>query len=139
MGDPELFPGVGAAVFAAQPFAVQQVSAGQFRTQPGPAEPVNRLPVQIFRGLALADQRAASSGATQVSRASARRQDTGQNDPAGSLNHRKQDPRGEPERGTALADYAGLCEAVTVGVVDGLGAVGDAGLGEDVVDVGFHG
>jgi len=34
--------------------------AGQFRAQPGAAEPVDRLPVQVLRGPALADQRAAA-------------------------------------------------------------------------------
>ena len=60
MGGPELFPGVGAAVLAAQPFAVQQAGASQFGTEPGPAEPLDRLPVQALRGLALADESAAA-------------------------------------------------------------------------------
>ena len=60
MGGPELFPGVDAAVLAAQPFAVQQVRAGQFRAEPGAAEPFDRLPVEVLRRLALADQRAAA-------------------------------------------------------------------------------
>ena len=33
----------------------------------------------------------------------------------------------------------GVCQAGLVGVADGLGAVAGAGLGEDPVDVGFHG
>ena len=58
MGGPELFPGVGAAVFPAQPFAVQQVSAGEFRAEPGPAEPVDRLAVQAVGGQELTAQEA---------------------------------------------------------------------------------
>ena len=60
MGGPELFPGVGAAIFAAKPFAVQKMGASEFGTESGAAEPFDRVPVQVFRRLALADQRAAA-------------------------------------------------------------------------------
>ena len=60
MGVAELLAGVGAAVLAAQPFAVQKVSASQLGTEPGAAEPFDRLPVQAISGLTLADQRAAA-------------------------------------------------------------------------------
>jgi hypothetical protein len=59
-GGAELFASVGAAVLAAQPLAVQQVSPSQFRAEPGPAEPVDRLPVQALRGPAIAYQGAAA-------------------------------------------------------------------------------
>jgi hypothetical protein len=44
--------------------------------------------------------------------------------------------RGE-RQGSWLGCAAGIGESVLVGVVDGVGPVADAGLGEDVVDVGF--
>ena len=48
---------VDAAVLAAQPLAVEQVRAGELGTQPGPAEPLDRLAVQALGGLAVAQQR----------------------------------------------------------------------------------
>ncbi len=57
MRGPQLRPGVHPAVLAAQPLAVQQVSAGQFRAELSAAEPVDRLAVQALGGLALAHQR----------------------------------------------------------------------------------
>jgi hypothetical protein len=51
---PQLDAGVDAAVLAAQPFAVQQVGAGQFGAELGAAEPVDRLAVQVLGGLSLA-------------------------------------------------------------------------------------
>jgi len=56
----ELHACVHAAVLAAQPLAVEQVSAGQSGPDPGPAEPPDRLLVEQLGGLAVADQ---SSGA----------------------------------------------------------------------------
>src|SRR5215469_18932660 len=57
VGGPQLGAGVCAALFAAQPFAVEQVRAGEFGPQLGAAEPVDRLAVQSLGRLALAQQR----------------------------------------------------------------------------------
>jgi hypothetical protein len=46
----QLLPGVGPAVFAAQPLAVEQVRAGQLGAKPGAAEPVDRVGVQVIGG-----------------------------------------------------------------------------------------
>ena len=54
----QLFPGVGAAVYAAQPFAVEQMGAGQLGAELGAAQPVDRLGVPALGGLALGHQRA---------------------------------------------------------------------------------
>jgi hypothetical protein len=54
----QLFPGVGAAVFAAQPLAVQQVRAGELGAKRGAAKSVDRVGVQVIGGLALGQQRA---------------------------------------------------------------------------------
>jgi hypothetical protein len=53
-GRVELFARVDAAVLAAQPLAVEQVSATELRTQPRATQPLNRLFVQKLGGLALA-------------------------------------------------------------------------------------
>ena len=58
MGGAQLLARVGAAALAAQPFAVQQVGAGQLGTEPGAAQPVDRLPVVSLGGFSLAQQRA---------------------------------------------------------------------------------
>ena len=58
VGGSQLGAGVSAAVLAAQPFAIDQVGTGELRAQPGAAEPVDRLTVQVLGGLAVAQQRA---------------------------------------------------------------------------------
>src|SRR5262249_29716368 len=45
VGGPQLVAGVRAAALAAQPLAVEQVCAGQFRADSGAAEPLDRLAV----------------------------------------------------------------------------------------------
>ena len=57
VGGPELLACVQTALLAAQPFAVEQVRAGQFRPDPGAAEPPDRLPVQPVGQLAAVQQR----------------------------------------------------------------------------------
>jgi hypothetical protein len=56
VGGAKLLAGVDAAIFPAQPFPVQQVRAGQFRTHPGMAEPLDRLTVQTVGVFAVAQQ-----------------------------------------------------------------------------------
>ena len=51
VGGAQLRARVRAAALPAQPLAVEQVRAGQLRAQPGPAEPVDRLAVQVARRL----------------------------------------------------------------------------------------
>src|ERR1700722_16993744 len=48
-------PPLAAAALAAQPLPVQQVAAGQLGPDPGPAQPLDRLPVAAPGGLALAE------------------------------------------------------------------------------------
>ncbi len=55
---PELRAGVCTAVLAAQPFAVEQVGAGELRTEPGAAEPVNRFAIEALGDFSLAHERA---------------------------------------------------------------------------------
>ena len=56
-GGPQRLARFRAAVLAAQPFAVQQVRAGQFHPDAGAAESLYRLAVQVLGGLAAAEQR----------------------------------------------------------------------------------
>ena len=56
VGDAKLLARVDAAIFAPEPFAVEQMRAGQIRTHAGAAEPLDRLTVQTVGGLALAQQ-----------------------------------------------------------------------------------
>src|ERR1700733_6932745 len=56
VGGAQLLAGVAAAALAAQPFAVEQVGAGQLHAQAGAAEAVNRLPVPAVGDLAAAQQ-----------------------------------------------------------------------------------
>ena len=58
VSDVQLLTRVTAAALAAQPLAVEQVAAGQFRAEPGTAKPVDRFPVQAIGLLALGHQRA---------------------------------------------------------------------------------
>ena len=44
----ELLASVNAAVLAAQPFAVERVSAAGVGTQPRPTQPLDRLPMKAF-------------------------------------------------------------------------------------------
>src|SRR2546421_100247 len=53
----ELIAAVTSAPLAAQPFAVQQVGAGQVHPQAGAAQTVDRLAVEVLGGCAVADQR----------------------------------------------------------------------------------
>ena len=52
----QLLPRVRAAALPAQPFPVQQVRPGQLGAEPGPAQPLDRLPVEPVGGLAVAEQ-----------------------------------------------------------------------------------
>jgi hypothetical protein len=52
----QLLAGIGAPVLAAQPVAVEQMSAGEVHPGVGAAEAVDRLAVQVLGGLALARQ-----------------------------------------------------------------------------------
>jgi hypothetical protein len=56
VGFPQLVPGVDAPAFAAQPLPVDQVSAGKGHGTPAAAELVDRLLVEEFGVLAVADQ-----------------------------------------------------------------------------------
>ena len=60
MGGTELGARVDAPLPAAQPLPVQQMGAGELRTQPGPAQPADRLAVQAVGGRRVAQQRAAA-------------------------------------------------------------------------------
>jgi hypothetical protein len=53
----QLLTRLGGAALAAQPFAVEQVGAGQLRPELGAAEPVDRFAVERPDGLTLAQQR----------------------------------------------------------------------------------
>ena len=57
VGDAQLLAGVDSPVLAAQPFAVEQMGAGERHTDAGAAEPLDRLAVEAFGRLALAQQR----------------------------------------------------------------------------------
>ena len=57
VGGPELIARVHAAALAPQPLAVEQMRAGQFHADTGPAEPLDRLAVQPLGGLVIAQQR----------------------------------------------------------------------------------
>src|SRR3984957_11404667 len=56
VGGPELGAGVPAPALAAQPFAVQQMSAGRGRAHAGPPEPPDRLAIVVLGGLTLTEQ-----------------------------------------------------------------------------------
>src|ERR1700691_5707624 len=56
VGGAQLLPRVLPATLPAQPFAVQQVRAGQLSADPGPAQPLDRLPVGAVGGLTVAEQ-----------------------------------------------------------------------------------
>ena len=58
MGGAQLLPRLGAAPLAAQPLPVQQVRPGQLGADPGPAQPLDRLPVEAVGGRAVAEQSA---------------------------------------------------------------------------------
>jgi hypothetical protein len=53
----KLLAGVDPAALAAQPLAVEEMGAGELRTQPGTAQPLDRLAVQRVGGGAVAYQR----------------------------------------------------------------------------------
>ena len=52
VGRAQLLARIGAAAFAAQPLAVQQVGAGELRADAGPAQVRDRLPVKALGLLA---------------------------------------------------------------------------------------
>ena len=49
VGGPQLRPGVDPSTFPPQPFAVEQLRAGELDAHPGAAEPLDRLTVQRLR------------------------------------------------------------------------------------------
>jgi hypothetical protein len=57
LGDAQLLAGVPAPTLAAQPFAVEQMGAGERHTDVGAAEPLDRFAIQLFGGRAVAQQR----------------------------------------------------------------------------------
>src|SRR5206468_3471495 len=61
VGGAELRARIGTPALAAQPLAVEQVRAGEFRTQPRTTQPLDRFAIQALGGLALAQQRARAS------------------------------------------------------------------------------
>ena len=50
MGRAQLLARVDPAILAAQPLAIEQVRAGELRTQPGAAQPLDRLAIQLVGG-----------------------------------------------------------------------------------------
>ena len=56
VGRAQLLARVDAAALAAQPFAVEQMAAGELDAQAGPAEPRDRLTVEIVGDIAVAEQ-----------------------------------------------------------------------------------
>ncbi len=56
VGGPQLRPGVGASTFPPQPFAVEQLRAGELDADPGATEPLDRLTVQRLRSGVVAQQ-----------------------------------------------------------------------------------
>src|SRR3954447_11866104 len=56
MGGPQLGAGVPAPVLAAQPFAVEEVGAGQCGAHAGPAETLDRLAIAVLSGLTSTQQ-----------------------------------------------------------------------------------
>src|SRR5262249_38767339 len=56
-----LFTGVDALALAAQPFAVEKVRAGELGPEPGTAQPVDRLAIEVASGRPVAEQRLATS------------------------------------------------------------------------------
>ena len=60
MGGAQLLARVDAAALAAQPLAVEQVGAGELRTQRRSAEPLDRLAVERVGGRPLAQQSSAA-------------------------------------------------------------------------------
>ena len=60
MGGAQLVAGFDAPALAAQPLPVQQMRAGELRTEPGTAQPVDRVVVQLVGGRPAAQQRPAA-------------------------------------------------------------------------------
>jgi hypothetical protein len=56
MSDAQLLAGVQAPTLAAQPFTVERMGAGERHTNAGAAEPLDRLEVEVFGRLAVAQQ-----------------------------------------------------------------------------------
>ena len=56
VGEAELLARVQAPILAAQPFAVQQVGAGEMDGDPAAGEPLDGLAVEGFGGRAVAQQ-----------------------------------------------------------------------------------
>src|SRR6266516_2627905 len=60
VGRAELPARIDPAILAAQPLAVEEVRAGEFRTEPGAPQPLDRLAIQLVSGRPVAQQRAAA-------------------------------------------------------------------------------
>src|SRR5918996_4309391 len=56
VGDAELLAPVDASALAAQPFAVEQMGAGEVDADPSAVEPFDRFAIETFRGISLAHQ-----------------------------------------------------------------------------------
>ena len=109
VGGAQLLARVHAPALAAQPLAVEQVRAGELRSQPGPAEAVDRVAVRAVGGLALAHQRARtrasvpSDQSLRVTRVRSREpfqqrgEQRGVADPGRRLGELGHDERPEPE------------------------------------------
>jgi hypothetical protein len=54
VGDAQLLACVGMAILAPQPFAIDEMGAGEMNRDSAPTEPVDRLSIQILGDLALA-------------------------------------------------------------------------------------
>ena len=57
VGDLQLLARVKASAFASQPFAVEKVSTGKIDGDPGSAESLDRLDVELFSMLAFGEER----------------------------------------------------------------------------------
>ena len=53
MGDPKLCPSIDAATLPSEPFAVQQMRAGEVCSHTGTAETLDRLEVETLGGVTL--------------------------------------------------------------------------------------
>ena len=60
VGRAQLLARVDPAILAAQPLAVEEVRAGELRTEPGAPQPLDRLAIQLVGGRPVAQQRPAA-------------------------------------------------------------------------------
>ena len=123
MGGAELRARVDPAALAAQPLAVEQVSAGQLGTQPGAAQSLDRLAIGGLGVLALARAAPASAPGRPApsrsspalvawaSRSSASTASSGLPGPRGRLDQLRKRPRGDMQLGRLLARLLGLRQA----------------------------